>query len=77
METILIVLTVVCLVIGLAVYFLTMQKSDSLQESIETHSPVNTYIFTHKWLWLMIVCLWPIWLFMQDRMPDQPRKGPF
>jgi hypothetical protein len=77
MEKILTVLGIIYVVIGLVVYFLTMQKSDSLQQSIASHSPLNTYIYTHKWLWLMIVCLWPIWLVMHDKLPDEPKKGPF
>jgi hypothetical protein len=67
MRTILIVLAVVYLIVGFIIYLLTMQKSDALQNTIANHSPVNTYIYTHKWLWLIIVCLWPVWLFMHEK----------
>gem|GEM_PF-4948680 len=77
METILIILAVIYLVVGLIVYVLTLQKSDAMQNTIFNHSPVNTYGFTHKWLWLLIVCLWPVWLFMQEKLPDEEKKGPF
>jgi len=76
-ETILIILAVIYLVVGLIVYVLTLQKSDAMQNTIFNHSPVNTYGFTHKWLWLLIVCLWPVWLFMQEKLPDEEKKGPF
>ena len=77
METILIILAVIYLVVGLAIYLLTMDKSDALQNTIFNYSPVNTYGYTHKWAWLLIVCLWPIWLFMQGKLPDEAKKGPF
>jgi hypothetical protein len=77
METILIVLAVIYLVVGLVIYLLTMGKSDALQNTIFSHSPINTYGYTHKWLWLLIVCLWPVWLFMQQKLPDEEKKGPF
>jgi hypothetical protein len=71
MQTFLIILAVIYLVVGFIVYILTMQKSDALQNNIDDHSPVNTYIYSHKWLWLMIVCLWPVWLFMCEKLPDE------
>ena len=77
METILIVLAVIYLVVGFVVYLLTMQKSDAMQNTIFNYSPLNTFGFTHKWLWLLIVCLWPVWLFMQEKLPDEEKKGPF
>ncbi len=77
METLLIILAVTYLIVGFAVYLLTMQKSDALQRTIFSHSPVNTYGYTHKWLWLIIVCLWPIWLFIGEKLPDEEKKGPF
>ncbi len=77
METFLIILAVIYLIVGFAVYLLTMQKSDALQRSIFSHSPVNTYIYTHKWLWLVIVGLWPIWLFLSEKLPAEEKKGPF
>ncbi len=77
MQTLLIVLAVIYLVVGFVVYLLTMQKSDAMQNTIFNHSPVNTYGFTHEWLWLPIVCLWPIWLFVQEKLPDEEKKGPF
>ncbi len=77
METILIVLLVIYLVIGFVVYLFTMEKSDALQKTVFNYSPLNTFGFTHKWLWLMIIGLWPVWLFMQDKLPDEEKKGPF
>ncbi len=77
METILIILAVIYLVVGFVIYLFTMEKSDALQNTVFNHSPVNTYGFTHKWLWLLIVCLWPVWLFMQEKLPDEEKKGPF
>jgi flagellar basal body-associated protein FliL len=77
MQTILIILAVIYLVVGFVIYLLTMQKSDALQTTIANHSPVNTYIYTHKWLWLLIVCFWPVWLFMHEKLPDEAKKGPF
>ena len=77
METILIILAVIYLIVGFVIYLLTMQKSDALQNTIFNHSPVNTYGYTHKWLWLLIVCLWPVCLFMQEKLPDEEKKGPF
>jgi hypothetical protein len=77
METILIILAVIYLVVGFVIYLFTMQKSDALQNTIFNNSPVNTFGFTHKWLWLLIVCLWPVWLFVQEKLPDEEKKGPF
>ncbi len=77
MQTFLIIIAVIYLIVGLIVYLLTMQKSDAAQNTIFNYSPVNTYGFTHKWLWLLIVCLWPVWLFIQERLPDEEKKGPF
>ncbi len=77
MQTILIILAIIYLVVGFVIYLMTMQKSDALQNTIANQSPVNTYGYTHKWLWLLIVCLWPVWLFMQEKLPDEPKKGPF
>jgi hypothetical protein len=77
MQTVLIILAVIYLVVGFVIYLMTMQKSDALQNTIANHSPVNTYSYTHKWLWLLIVCFWPVWLFMQEKLPDEEKKGPF
>jgi hypothetical protein len=77
MEAILIIIAVIYLVVGFVIYLLTMQKSDAMQNTIFNQSPVNTYGFTHKWLWLLIVCLWPIWLLIQEKLPDEEKKGPF
>ncbi len=77
METILIILAIIYLVVGFVICLLTMQKSDALQNTVFNLSPVNTYGFTHKWLWVLIVCLWPVWLFMQEKLPDEEKKGPF
>jgi hypothetical protein len=77
MQTILIILGVLYIIIGLIVYFVTMDKSDALRYTIDNHSPVNTFIYTNKWLWLIIVFLWPVWLFIQDKLPDEGKKGPF
>jgi amino acid permease len=77
MQTILIILAVIYLAVGFVIYLMTMQKSDALQNTIANHSPLNTYGYTHKWLWLLIVCLWPVWLLMQEKLPDEGRKGPF
>jgi hypothetical protein len=77
MQTILIILGVLYLIVGLIVYFVTMDKSDALRGTIDSHSPVNTFIYTNKWLWLMIVCLWPMWLFVKEKLPDEEKKGLF
>jgi hypothetical protein len=77
MHTILVILAIVYIVVGFAIYLLTMDKSDALQDTTANYSPVNTYIYTKKWLWLLIVCLWPIWLLIQEKLPDEPKKGPF
>jgi predicted membrane channel-forming protein YqfA (hemolysin III family) len=77
MKTILIILGVVYLVVGFIIYLLTMQESDALQNTIAGHSPVNTYGYTHKWLWLLIICLWPVWLFVSEKLSDEGKKGPF
>ena len=77
MQTILIVLAIIYFVVGFVIYLLTMDKSDALQKTVFSHSPVNTYGYTHKWLWLLIVCLWPIWLFMYGKLPETEKKGPF
>ncbi|MEW6347849.1 MAG: hypothetical protein AB1646_02205 [Thermodesulfobacteriota bacterium] len=77
MQTILIILGIAYVVVGLIIYIATMQKSDALQSSLESHSPVNTFVYTHKWLWVLIVCLWPVWLLIQEKLPDQGQKGPF
>ena len=77
MQTILIILGIVYLIIGLAIYFLTMEKSDNLRHTVESYSPLNTYVYTNKWLWLLIVFFWPIWLFVQEKLPDEGKKGPF
>ncbi len=71
MKTILIILGVIYLIIGFVIYLLTMNKSDALQNSINDHSPVNTFIYTHKWLWLLIICFWPIWLFVSEKLPEE------
>ena len=77
MQTFMIIIAVIYLVVGFVVYLLTMQKSDALQNTIFNHSPVNTFGYTHKWLWLLIICLWPVWLFIQEKLPDEEKKGPF
>jgi hypothetical protein len=77
MDTILVVLAIVYVVVGFVIYLLTMNKSDALQNTTANYSPVNTYIYTHKWLWLLIVGLWPLWLLIQGKLPDEPKKGPF
>jgi hypothetical protein len=77
METILVILAIIYLVVGFIIYLMTMQKYDALQNTIPNNSPVNTYGYTHKWLWLLIVCFWPIWLFVQEKLPDGEKKGPF
>jgi hypothetical protein len=77
MITILTILLIVYFAVGITVYFLTMEKSDALKRTIDGHSPLNSYIWTNKWLWLMIVCLWPIWLLFQDRLPGEEKRGPF
>jgi len=77
METFLIVLVVIYLVVGFLIYLLTVQKSDALQRTVFNYSPVNTFGATHKWLWLLIIALWPAWLFIQDKLPDEEKKGPF
>jgi hypothetical protein len=77
MQTVLIILAIIYIVVGFVIYLLTMQKSDALQNTIFNHSPVNTYGYTHKWLWLLIVFLWPIWLFVHEKLPDEGKKGPF
>jgi hypothetical protein len=77
METMLIVLAVIYLVVGFIIYLFTVDKSDALQNTIFDHSPINTFGYTHKWLWLLIICLWPAWLFMQGKLPDEEKKGPF
>lgn len=77
MQTILTILGVAYVVIGFVIYFLTMDKYDALRSTIDSHSPVNTFIYTNKWLWLLIVLLWPVWLFIQEKLPNEEKKGPF
>ncbi len=77
MEAILIILAIVYAAVGFVIYLVTMGKSDALQRSIESHSPMNTYVYTHKWLWVLIVFLWPVWLLLSEKLPDQEKKGPF
>jgi hypothetical protein len=77
MQTILVILGIIYVVFGVAIFFLTMNKSDALQNTIDSHSPLNTYIFTHKWFTFIIIFLWPVWLLIQDKLPDEKRKGPF
>lgn len=77
MQTILIILGVLYVVAGLVVYFLTMGKSDALRYTINNYSPVNTFSYTNKWLWLLIVLLWPVWLFIQEKLPNEGKERPF
>jgi hypothetical protein len=77
MQTILVLLGIVYVAVGVVVFFLTMNKSDALQNTIESHSPLNTYIFTHKWFPFAIIFLWPAWLLIQQKLPGEERKGPF
>jgi hypothetical protein len=51
--------------------------SGTMQTTIFNNSAVNTYGYTHKWMWLLIMCLWPIWLFMYGKLPEKEKKGPF
>jgi surface polysaccharide O-acyltransferase-like enzyme len=77
MQTFLVVLGVIYVLVGVVVFILTTNKSDALQGTIESHSPLNTYGFTHKWFTFGIIFLWPVWLLIQDKLPDEKRKGPF
>lgn len=77
MHTILVILAILYVVVGFVVYLLTMNKSDALQNTTQNYSPLNTYGYTHKWLWLLIVGLWPLWLLIQGKLPDEEKRGPF
>ncbi|MBI5250136.1 MAG: hypothetical protein HY912_11640 [Desulfomonile tiedjei] len=77
MQTVIVILAVIYAVIGVAIYFMTMNKSDALIATIESHSPMNTIMYTKKWLWLLIIFGWPVWLLIQEKLPDQEKKGPF
>lgn len=67
------VLFVLYCLAGIAVYIVTTQQVNALENTIESHLPLNP-VGMHSTVFLLIMLLFPVWLLIMNRLPY--RQGP-